>query len=81
MGQRAVEKTLGRLVTDEGFRDRFFRDPQGATLRIGAELSSEELDALTRIPRAALASLCACLDDRICRLHIPSQPAFGGERP
>ncbi len=80
MSQRAVEKTLGRLVTDEGFRDLFFRDPQGASLRIGAELSIEELNALTRIPRAALASLCACLDDRICRLHIPSQPLSEEQR-
>ena len=75
MSQRAVEKTLGRLVTDEGFRDQFFRDPPGASLRIGVELSAEELEALVQVPRSALDSLCACLDDRICRLHIPSQSA------
>ncbi len=80
MSQRAVEKILGRLVTDEGFRDQFFRDPQTASLRIGAELSSEELEALRRIPRSALASLCACLDDRICRLHISSQPVHEEQR-
>ncbi len=74
MSQQAVEKTLGRLVTDEGFRGQFFRDPLGASLRIGVELSAEELDALVRVPRSALASLSARLDDRICRLHIPSMP-------
>ena len=75
MSQRAVEKTLGRLVTDEGFREQFFRDPPSASLRIGVELSAEELEALVRVPRSALASLCACLDDRICQLHIPRQAA------
>ncbi len=74
MSQQAVEKTLGRLVTDEGFRDQFFRDPQGASLRIGVELSAEELEALVQVPRSALASLSVRLDDRICRLHIPTTP-------
>ncbi len=80
MSQRAVERTLGRLVTDEGFRDQFFRNPQDASLRIGADLSSEELEALRQIPRTALARLCACLDDRICRLHISSQAAAEEKR-
>ena len=70
MSQRVVERAVGKLVTDEGFRDSFFRNPQGATLQAGLELSPEELDALSRIPRAALAALSARLDDRICRLHI-----------
>ncbi len=80
MSQRSVERTLGRLVTDEGFRDQFFRNPQDASLRIGADLSSEELEALRQIPRTALARLCACLDDRICRLHIASHPAAEEKR-
>ncbi len=80
MSQRAVERILGKLVTDEGFRDQFFRNPQDASLRIGADLSSEELEALRQIPRTALARFCACLDDRICRLHLPSQPTSQEKR-
>ena len=80
MSQRAVERTLGRLVTDEGFRDRFFRDPDGACLHIGAELSGQELEALKRIPRPALADLSAKVDDRICRLHIASEPVVEERR-
>ncbi len=74
MSQRGVERTLGRLVTDKDFREAFFADPAAASLRIGVELSREELDALRRIPRAALAEFCRRMDDRICRLHIPSPP-------
>jgi putative modified peptide len=73
MSQRTVERTLGRLVTDEGFRDRFFRDPEAACLHIGAELTGQELEALKRIPRLALADLCAKIDDRICKLHIAAE--------
>jgi hypothetical protein len=74
MSQRAVEQVLGRLVTDEGFREAFLADPASTAARTGLDLSSKELDALTRIPRVALASLCACVDDRICRLYVPGRP-------
>ena len=80
MSQRAVERTLGRLVTDEGFRDQFFRDPDGACLCIEAELTGQELEALRRIPRLALADLSARIDDRICRLHIAAEPLSGEQR-
>jgi hypothetical protein len=80
MSQRAVERVVGKLVTDEGFRDQFFADPEWASLRIGAELSPDELDALARISPDALTLLCASIDDRICRLHIAPQPAFEERR-
>jgi putative modified peptide len=75
MSQRGVERALGRLVTDEGFRDAFFADPEAACLQIGVDLTFAERQALRGIPRKALADLCGRLDDRICRLHIPSHPA------
>jgi hypothetical protein len=70
MSQRGVERTLGRLVTDPGFRDAFFENPVEAGLHIGAELSQPEIEALLRVPPDALAAFSGCLDDRICRLHI-----------
>ena len=73
MSQPAVERILGRLVTDEGFRDQFFTDPAGACLHIGAELTGQELEALKQIPQVALADLNVRLDGRICRLHIAAQ--------
>jgi hypothetical protein len=72
MSQRAVEQTLGKLITDEGFRKAFFADPAGTALRAGLELTGKELEALSRIPARAVATLCACVDDRICRLPVPS---------
>ncbi len=75
MSQRGVERALGKLVTDEGFRERFFASPQSAALLIGVELSAEELRALGAISPMALADFARHLDNRIRRLHIPSQPA------
>ena len=80
MSQRVVERAVGKLVTDEGFRDAFFRDSKAASLQAGFDLSPEELDALSSIPRAALAALGARLDDRICRLHIPCEPSREEQR-
>ena len=76
MSQRDVERTLGRLLTDAGFRRDFFLDPGRACLAVGVELPSQELDALLRLPRRRLASFAEKIDDRICRLYIvdPSAP-------
>jgi hypothetical protein len=70
MSQRDVERALGRLVTDQGFRHDFFKDPAEACLLLGLQLTSQELEALLRTSRPALATLGDCLDDRICRLHV-----------
>ena len=70
MSQRDVERTLGRLLTDAGFRRDFFRNPARACLELGVQLAAHEVDALRRVPIRPLASLAAQLDDRICRLHI-----------
>jgi hypothetical protein len=70
MSQRDVERTLGRLLTDEGFRNEFFLDPVRACLTLGIQLTSQEVEAILRAPRPALANLGARLDDRICRLHV-----------
>ena len=75
MSQHAVERTLGKLITDAGFREEFCKDPASASLHVGLELSREELDALSRIPRTALAALNARIDGRICRLHVAGRPA------
>jgi hypothetical protein len=78
MSQWDVERTLGRLLTDEGFREDFSLDPARACLALGIQLTPGELEALLRVPRSMLATLGARLDDRICRLHIQrGEPAPG----
>jgi hypothetical protein len=72
MSQRGVERVLGRLVTDEAFREQFYQDAWIAFVPYATDLTSEELDALRRVPRGALAALCNALDDRICRLTVPT---------
>jgi hypothetical protein len=67
MSQVAVERILGKLVTDETFRMRFFRDPAAASFAVGLELSQRELDALSRLPLGAIIQFSASLDARICR--------------
>jgi hypothetical protein len=75
MSQRGVERVLGRLITDEAFRELFFQDAWMAFGPYATDLTPEELDALRQVPRSALAALSEGLDDRICRLLVPgAQP-------
>lgn len=67
MGQKAVERAIGKLVTDAGFREEFLRAPGASSLRAGLDLSPQELEALARIPADGLARFAALLDARICR--------------
>jgi hypothetical protein len=80
MSQRSVERALGKMITDETFRRKFLGDPEGTSLAAGLDLLPDELRALASVPRAVLAELEARLEDRICRLVIPDDPAHE-ERP
>jgi hypothetical protein len=77
-----VEKALGKLLTDDAFRARFFADPAGASVTAGLALSTLELDALAGLPQPALARFSRLLDDRICWLPFEEvqQPALVGGR-
>ena len=67
MTQDSVERTLGKLLTDEAFRERFFTAPAQACRDAGITLSPAELDALGRLSREALARFSEEVDDRISR--------------
>ena len=45
MTQQAVERALGKLLTDENFRERFFAGPELACWEAGFALSPVELIA------------------------------------
>jgi hypothetical protein len=65
--QQAVERALGKLLTDENFRERFFAGPELACWEAGFALSPVELEALSRLPHEALAHFSEALDKRIRR--------------
>ncbi len=81
MSQHAVERTIGKLVTDPAFRGRFFRDPGAASLCAGLDLSPTELDALSRMSPRLLAQVTASLDGRIRRMAVADIAAPVEERP
>ena len=67
MTQQAVERALGKLLTDEAFRARFFAAPAATCRQAGLTLSPVELDALSRLSREQLARFAEDLDRRISR--------------
>ena len=67
MTQQAVERTLGKLLTDENFRERFFTNPEIASWEAGFTLSPIELEALSQVSHEALARFSEGLDRRISR--------------
>jgi len=73
MSQHAVERTLGKLLTDESFRERFFTAPRVTAWGAGLRLSDIELAALSGLSRSALRSFSASLDPRICRLCLATE--------
>ena len=81
MSQQVVERTLGKLLTDESFRERFLTAPGVAALQAGRRLSDIELAALSGLSRSALCSFAASLDPRICRLCPESESSPEEGRP
>jgi hypothetical protein len=70
MSQQAVERTLGKLVTDEAFRARFFDNPETATWEAGLVLTPGELCALSRLSRVALLRFSERVGARLRRLCV-----------
>jgi hypothetical protein len=49
VSQQSVKRALGRLVTNDVFRERFFTSSEAATWKAGLALSPIELEALPRL--------------------------------
>jgi len=67
MSQLAVERVLGRLVTDADFRTEFFGEPTSACREHGLELTPVELASLLHVDERALYMLAIHLDPKIVR--------------
>ena len=71
MSQRNVERVIGRLITDEGFRHRFANDPLAALdemTQYGVELSGLELKALASISPDRAEQFADSIDPRIQKI-------------
>ena len=72
MTQQAVERAIGKLVTDAGFRERFYVDAEVATWEAGLPLSDVELEALSKLSRDAVVRFSEGVDARIRRVSLDS---------
>lgn len=68
VAQRTVEVLIGRLITDEQFRDEFLADPERVLLGLvdrGLELSRTELAALIATDPTTWARIAELIDPRL----------------
>ncbi len=67
MSQHAVEQLIGRLVTDDAFRERVRHDVSTACYEHGFALTDNELSLVGRINLDALAQLAELVVDDLRR--------------
>lgn len=73
MSQRNVEQVIGRLATDEGFRQRFETDRQAALMEAiasGLQLTPVEQRAILDLDISACERFACCLDPRIQKINL-----------
>lgn len=79
MSQEAVERVLGRLLTDQSFRERAAQSLAQACLEAGYQLSPEELRAVRGQDLELLAELAKQMDGGIKRFcHPGAEPGGNG---
>lgn len=75
MTQRSVEIVVGRLVTDEEFRDTFRIDPHHALAQLlerGMHLTPAEIGALMAMPSDFWTLLAEQVDPRLQKANLKS---------
>ncbi len=73
MSQRSVEQVIGRLATDEGFRQQFETDREAALVAAvagGAQLTPVEQRALLDLDVTACERFAGCLDPRLQKINL-----------
>lgn len=67
MSQDAVERVLGRLITDEQFRRLATESLEAASMLEGYRLSPEELLLLSGLELQGITALAGQLNPALCR--------------
>ena len=73
MSQRAIEQVVGRLITDEAFRERFLAAPEDTVLALaerGVELNRNEVAALLSTDPSLWARTAETLDPRLQKISV-----------
>ncbi len=78
-GQQAVEAVLGRMLTDDAFRQKFLAEPENTCVEYGFDLTEAEIAPLLRFDGHAVGALAKRLDPRIVRAVSVSRPQSSGE--
>jgi hypothetical protein len=74
--QRIVEMLIGRLVTDDEFRQEFLRDPMNTLSDLsarGLELSRTEISALVNTDRMLWNRTARVLDPRLLKANLKDE--------
>ena len=75
MTQRCIEMVIGRLVTDEEFRDTFLSDPHqalGELLERGTHLTHAEIAALIATEPTLWGRIAEQVDQRLQKASLKS---------
>jgi hypothetical protein len=75
VSQQAVEILLGKIITDDETRARFFRSPEQTCQSLGLHLTEVEMDALSKIPVQVIRQIAMKLDPRIIRATLGNHEA------
>ncbi len=70
MAMRDIEMIIGRLVTDEEFRVRFYQDPVRVCIEARLRLSPLEIEALAKVPADAFEVLAQTMDEHLVRTPL-----------
>ena len=76
MSQRTIERAIGRLLTDEEWRQEFTQSPRRTLAKLneqGWELSRVEIDALLSIEVGLWSEVAARIDSRLQRCGLKTQ--------
>lgn len=76
VSQRVIEMLIGRLVTDEDFREAFLQAPERTLLDLrehGTELSRTEIAALVATDAALWARTALAIDVRLRKASLKNE--------